>query len=216
MDYLPVIGTIAFIWFLVVTIPGPNFVVVTQGSMRESRKTGLFVALGVTIGAGTWASASLLGLSVLFAYAGWLYDAIKVIGGSYLVYMGMKTIWHAIKQRLPFQSENDVQGTNLAAFQKGLFTSFSNPKTAAFFGSLFISTFPAQAPLWIYVAAVLIVMAVSIVWYWAVACFFSIDKIQLFYKRVKRPLDIMTGLLLSYLGGKLIFGETDSAYIPSG
>jgi threonine/homoserine/homoserine lactone efflux protein len=83
MEYLPAIGSIAVIWFLVVIIPGPNFIVVTQGSMTQSRKLGAFIALGVSIGAGTWASASLLGLSVLFKYVGWIYGAIKAIGGCY-------------------------------------------------------------------------------------------------------------------------------------
>lgn len=72
MEYLPAIGSVALIWFLVVTIPGPNFIVVTQGSMAQSRPVGSFIALGVSIGAGTWASASLLGLSALFKYAGWM------------------------------------------------------------------------------------------------------------------------------------------------
>jgi threonine/homoserine/homoserine lactone efflux protein len=61
--------------------------------------------------------------------------------------MGMKTIWYAIKQPVSFPDNNNFSGNNLAAFQKGLFTSFSNPKTAAFFVGLFISTFPTQAPL---------------------------------------------------------------------
>jgi threonine efflux protein len=207
MEYLPAIGSIALIWFFVVTIPGPNFIVVTQGSMTQSRKMGIFIALGVSIGAGTWASASLLGLSALFKYAGWMYNVIKVIGGCYLVYMGMKTIWYAIKQPVSFAHDKNFSGNNLAAFKKGLFTSFSNPKTAAFFGSLFISTFPTQAPLWISVAAVIIVIVISIIWYWIIACFFSFNKIQVFYKRAKRPLDMITGSLLSYLGGRLIFEE---------
>jgi threonine/homoserine/homoserine lactone efflux protein len=53
MEYLPAIGSVALIWFLVVTIPGPNFIVVTQASMTLSRKMGISIALGVSIGAGT-------------------------------------------------------------------------------------------------------------------------------------------------------------------
>jgi threonine/homoserine/homoserine lactone efflux protein len=205
MNYLPAIGSIALIWFLVVTIPGPNFLVVIQGSMTQSRKTGILIALGVSIGAGAWAIASLLGLSALFKYAGWMYSTIKVIGGCYLVYIGIKTIWYAIKQPVSFTDNTNISGTNLAAFRKGLFTSFSNLKTAAFFGSLFISTFPVQAPLWIHIAAVLIVIGISIIWYWIIACLFSFNQIQDLYKRAKLPLDIITGSLISYLGGRLIF-----------
>ncbi len=208
MDYLSTIGSIAFIWFLVVTIPGPNFVVVTQVSMSESRKMGFFIALGVSIGAGVWASASLLGISVLFKYASWLYDAIKVIGGCYLIYMGIKTIWHAIRQEVLSADLEKSMSNNVATFQKGLFTSFSNPKTAAFFGSLFLSTFPAQAAFWFYVVTVLIVIAISILWYCFVAYFVSLNRIQIIYKSAKRILDVVAGSLLFYLGGKLILGRT--------
>jgi RhtB (resistance to homoserine/threonine) family protein len=208
MEYFSAIGSIAFIWFLVVTIPGPNFVVVTQVSMAKSRKMGFFIALGVSIGAGIWASASLLGLNVLFKYAGWLYDAIKVMGGCYLIYMGIKIIWYAIRQPVSLTDINKSTDNNGATFQKGLFTSFSNPKTAAFFGSLFLSSFPAQAPFWLNVVTVLIVIAISILWYCLVAYFFSLNKIQIIYKSAKRILDMMTGSLLFYLGGKLILGRT--------
>ena len=208
MEYLSVIGSIAIIWFLVVTIPGPNFVVVTQVSIATSRKMGFLIALGVSIGAGIWASASLFGLSVLFKYAGWLYEAIKIIGGCYLIYMGIKTIWCAIRRPVSLRDINTSTGNNIATFQKGLLTSFSNPKTAAFFGSLFLSTFPSQAPFWLNVVTVLIVIAISILWYCLVAYFFSLNKIQIIYKSAKRILDMMTGSLLFYLGGRLIFGRT--------
>jgi threonine efflux protein len=207
MEYFSAIGSIALIWFLVVTIPGPNFIVVTQISMAQSRKMGGFIALGVSIGAGIWASASLLGLSALFRYADWVYDVIRVTGGCYLVYMGMKTIGYAIKPPVSLAGNKRYTGTHVAAFRKGLFTSFSNPKTAAFFGSLFLSAFPKQAPFWINVVAVLIVMAISVIWYWLVAYFFSFNKIQTVYKGAKRILDMMTGSLLSYIGGRLIFGR---------
>ena len=64
MDLLLTISSLIGIWFLVVTIPGPNFVAVTQYSISESRIDGFFIALGVSIGAGIWATGSLLGLGV--------------------------------------------------------------------------------------------------------------------------------------------------------
>jgi threonine/homoserine/homoserine lactone efflux protein len=207
MEYLSAIGSMALIWFLVVTIPGPNFVVVTQVSMVKSRKMGVFIALGLSTGAGIWASASLFGLSVLFKYTGWLYDTIKVVGGCYLIYMGTKTIWGATKQSASLTDINKPMDNNMTTFQKGLFTSFSNPKTAAFFGSLFLSTFPSQAPFWFNGVTVLIVIAISIFWYCLVAYFFSLNRIQSIYKSAKRILDMVTGSLLFYLGGRLILGR---------
>lgn len=209
MEYISAIISMALIWFLVVTIPGPNFLVVTQVSMARSRKMGFLIALGVSTGAGTWATASLLGLSALFRYVPWMYGTTKVIGGLYLIYMGASTIRHALKS--PDSSaynETDKDCNGAAAFRKGLYTSFSNPKTAAFFGSLFLSTFPARAPLWFNSSVVLTVILISVIWYWLVACIFSFNKIKALYKSAKRVLDIVTGSLLSCLGLRLIFART--------
>ena len=44
MEYLSVLSGVGIVWFLVVTIPGPNFIVVTQTSMAHSRKMGIGIA----------------------------------------------------------------------------------------------------------------------------------------------------------------------------
>ena len=200
--------SLAGIWLLVVMIPGPNFVVVTQYAVSASRKAGFLVALGVSSGAGVWAAASLLGVSALFAYAPWLYDAIRVIGGLYLVFLGLKivrTAWSAISS-----ASGDLisAGNSVPAFQRGILTSFSNPKTAAFFGSLFVTAFPAHAPGWMYLMTVGMVFCVSLLWYSVVACFFSLSVVQRVYRRAKRGLDLFTGALLSVLGIRLAFGRS--------
>ncbi len=122
MEYMSAIISMATIWFLVVTLPGPNFIIVTRVSMAQSRKMGFFIAVGVSIGAGTWATASLLSLSALFRYASWMYGAIKVIGGCYLIYMGLSTIWNAVTLKDVSSNDENFTGNHIAAFQKGLFT----------------------------------------------------------------------------------------------
>ena len=209
MEFIPAISSLAFIWFLVVMIPGPNFVVVTQVSIARSRALGLWMALGVSMGAGTWASASLLGLSALFSHAGWLYGSLKLIGGCYLIYMGLNAIRMALFKHPAVVFDLEISGeTRRGAFRKGLLTSFSNPKTAAFFGSLFLSTFPQQAPLWVHLVTIVTVIAVSIFWYGLVACFFSFHGIQSLYRRGHRWVEGTTAVLLSVLGGRLIFQKS--------
>ena len=204
---MSIIGRIALIWFLVVTLPGPNFVVVTQASMARSRQIGFYMALGVSAGAGIWAAASLLGLGALFRYAGWLYGAVRIVGGCYLVYMGLTTVLRAARPLAATHSPNGFSGGSKAAFKKGILTSFSNPKTAAFFGSLFLSTFPAQAPLWFNAVAVMMVVAVSIGWYSLAAYCFSFGMVKRAYQSARRPLDVLTGSMLAFFGCRLIFAK---------
>jgi threonine efflux protein len=200
--------TLAGIWFLVVTIPGPNFLVVTRFSMTDSRKSGLLIALGVSTGAGVCATASLIGLSVLFNRAAWLYDTIRFIGGLYLLWIGLKTIWSAFSSSSPSFLVGHLSQSSFSAFRRGLLTSFSNPKTAAFFGSLFVATFPPRAPTWTYLATVGMIVCVSLLWYGSVACFFSIPHVQYLYRRTKPTLDFITGSLLSFLGLRLALSRS--------
>jgi threonine/homoserine/homoserine lactone efflux protein len=208
MNFLLALASLTGVWFLVVIIPGPNFVVVSQSAMSNSRNSGLRIALGVSTGASVWATASLLGLSLVFEHAGWLYDSIRVIGGMYLLYMGVKTIWAVFSSSSTPLNVKKCSGTEISVFQRGLFTSFSNPKTAAFFGSLFVAAFPAHAPVWVYVGTIGMVFCVSFLWYSVVACFFSIAMVQDIYHKLKRGFDIITGSLLSLLGIRVAFSKS--------
>ena len=200
--------TLAGIWFLVVTIPGPNFLVVTRFSMADSRKSGLLIALGVSTGAGVWATASLIGLSVLFNSAAWLYDAISFVGGLYLLWIGLKTLCSAFSASSTSFRVGHLSQSSFSAFRRGLLTSFSNPKTAAFFGSLFVATFPPQAPTWAYFTTVGMIVCISLLWYGSVACFFSFPHVQYLYRRTKPTLDFIAGSLLSFLGLRLSLAKS--------
>jgi len=208
MDLLLTISGLIGIWFLVVTIPGPNFVAVTQYSISESRIDGFFIALGVSIGAGIWATASLLGLGVVFVHLPWLYDTIPLIGGLYLMFIGFRIIRAAFYFSLSSLTTEQLSVSKYAAFRRGLLTSFSNPKTAAFFGSLFVATIPPQAPVWVYAIIIVLIVCVSVIWYSLVAFFFSIEKVQSVYHRSKRFLDCITGSVLLFLGARLAFSKS--------
>lgn len=208
MELILSISGLIGIWFLVVTIPGPNFVAVTQYSISESRAEGYFIALGVSVGAGIWATASLLGLGVIFVHLPWLYDAIRLIGGLYLMFFGFQIVRAAFNYSLSSFPEKQLSISKLAAFRRGLLTSFSNPKTAAFFGSLFVAVIPPQAPVWVYIVIIVLIVCVSVIWYSLVAFFFSIEKVQSVYRRSKRFLDCCTGSVLLFLGARLAFSKT--------
>ena len=208
MDLVLTISSLIGIWFLVVTIPGPNFVAVTQYSISESRIDGFFIALGVSIGAGIWATASLLGLGVVFVHLPWLYDTIRLVGGLYLMFIGLKIIRTAFYFSRASVSVKQLPVSKYAAFRRRVLTSFSNPKTAAFFGSLFVATIPPQVPVWAYVVTIVLVVCVSIIWYSLVAFFFSIEKVQSVYHRSKRFLDCITGSILLFLGARLAFSKS--------
>lgn len=79
----------------------------------------------------------------------------------------------------------------------------TNPKAAAFFGSLFVTLLPAHAPMWVHGATVATVAGVSICWFSAMALLFSTDRVQRGYRKLRRPIDAVMGAVLVGIGARL-------------
>jgi threonine/homoserine/homoserine lactone efflux protein len=75
--------------------------------------------------------AAALGLSAFLATSVWAFSAIKLIGGGYLVFLGIKLILERGEQfRVPSGLRRCNSG---AAFRQGVLTNLLNPKVALFF-----------------------------------------------------------------------------------
>ena len=72
--------------------PGPSFVLVSRIAVSRSRRAGFAAALGMAVGGVTFAALALLGLNALLMQVSWLYLLLKMAGGLYLIYLGIR-IW---------------------------------------------------------------------------------------------------------------------------
>lgn len=70
--------------------PGPSFLIVTRTSAGRSLRAGGLTVLGVATAATIWLSPAVLGLSFVFERFVWLYGVLKLLGGVYLTYLGVK------------------------------------------------------------------------------------------------------------------------------
>ena len=52
MNYLTLIGTVAFLNLLAAMSPGPDFVMAVRNSLNYSRKTGIYTGIGIGLGIG--------------------------------------------------------------------------------------------------------------------------------------------------------------------
>ncbi len=102
----------------------------------------------------------------------------------------------------PREPEKDT----FESLRKGLVVGLTNPKCAAFYGSLFGTFLPAQAPVWVHGATLGIVTMVVGAWFLTVALLFSSFKVQRNYRRLQRPIDAVMGTLLVILSVILSYG----------
>lgn len=141
------------VWFAAIASPGPDLLqIIRLGS--KSRAAGVWGALGIMTGNTLWISGSLLGLSALInAYPGVL-TVLQLLGGSYLLWMGVGAVRGGLAARrqaaVPVTVPRDAAPPDDAprdaapppahaggAWRLGLTTNLANPKAILFFGAVF-------------------------------------------------------------------------------
>jgi RhtB (resistance to homoserine/threonine) family protein len=111
--------------------PGPDTVYILGRSIAQGREAGIASALGICIGSIFHSCAAALGLSAVLATSAIAFAAIKLLGGAYLIFLGIKMLLDRRRQlSLP---SNFRHRTTIAAFRQGVFTNVLNPKVALFF-----------------------------------------------------------------------------------
>ncbi|WP_461209054.1 LysE family transporter [Desulfocurvus sp. DL9XJH121] len=189
-------------WILAVILPGPNFVATVHASCAASRGHGLRTAAGIAVGTALWTAFSLVGLGAAMAAASWFYQALRLAGAAYLIFVGCRMVVSAVRG----QGGHAAAGSGRPCprpFRQGLSVVLSNPKTAAFFTSLFAVAVPAAAPVWFKALCMALVVGVSWSWYSLVACAVCLPRVEAALARVQRPMALATGGLLVFFGLRL-------------
>ncbi|MFI9814211.1 LysE family translocator [Saccharothrix variisporea] len=200
LNHLPLFA----VWILAVVSPGPDMLVVAQQATTRSRRHGVVTGLGVASAIAVWAVASMLGLSVLLARVGWLYDVVRLAGAAYLVYLGARALWASRRtERVPVEPVDATPTSAAKAWRTGFLTNIGNPKAAVFFGSLFGALLPADTTPWGRVAVVVAMVLVAASWFALVATLFGLPRVVEVYRRGRRWVDRVTGIAFVALGSRL-------------
>ena len=126
---------------------------------------GVMTGLGVACASVTWSAIAMLGLGIVLMQIAWLYAVIKVSRAAYLLWLGAKMILNARQPAALPGSASAIGAGSWRALRRGYFASMTNPKAAAFFGSMFIVTIPLSAPLWVYLTALALIAMTSTTWH---------------------------------------------------
>ena len=125
-------------------LPGPDFVAVVRSSMTRGTVAGLLTTIGVSAGLGIYATLGLLGLSAILVKFHWLALAIRIAGGAYLIYLGIRLL-----RSKPASMEVPAAATTRNALLFGLFVTLTNPKAIVLFASVFATSVTVETPGWL-------------------------------------------------------------------
>lgn len=204
---LSFLSSVAVLYSMLAISPGPNFLLITQSAIGGARRQAIATAIGVSTASVLWAALAALGLGAVVQAMPKLQGMLQWAGGAYLVYLGAKMVWGAVRPG----STNGTHGPTpqqhwWRAYGTGLFTNLANPKSLAFFASVFASLMATELPTSTRLWAVLVVGTISLAWNLAVVGVFSVRQVRDTYRRAKRGLDAVVGGALLFFGAKLVLG----------
>ena len=205
MEYLLPLAILGATQLLAAISPGQSFILVSRLALSSPRPVALAAVMGLGAGTIVWAAGAILGVALLLETAAWAYNALKVAGGLYLLWLAVM-VWRHAGKPVDIASAQHRQPGLLRAFNLGAFTQLANPKVIVFFGSIFVALLPAHSPAWVYVTAVIIVFINEIGWYAAVALVFSSPRPRAAYMRAKVWIDRVMAAFLALIGARLIAG----------
>jgi threonine/homoserine/homoserine lactone efflux protein len=184
---------------LLTITPGADMAMVSRSVFLGGRHAAFTTTLGIAAGCMTWAVASAAGVAAVLAASETAYDALRLVGAAYLVWLGIQSLL-AARSAQP----NEFRGGRLARqspFRQGLLTNLFNPKIALFY-TTFLPQFirPGDPVLLLSIGMATVHILLGIVWLSAYA--WLLDRAVDAFKgsRLRRALDALTGSVLVAIG----------------
>ena len=202
--------TIAIIHLLAVISPGPDFILITRNSIAYSRKAGRYSALGLGLGILVHVFYSIVGIGFVISQSILLFSIIKIIGASYLVYIGYKSLTSKPSPSKLNMNEIAVKQDlkPIEAVKIGFITNVTNPKVTLFFLSLFTQVINPGTPLSWQILYGLEMSVVTFGWFAIVATAFTHPLIKHKVGGIQHYAERVMGVILIGLGIRLALAKS--------
>jgi len=128
MNLQEILALLLIILVFVVS-PGPGTLAVFGKSMQQGFIAAFFLSFGLILGDITYLVAVILSLDFFSNTIASFMDQVKIIGGMYLIYLGIQS-WRSGS----FKIKKDISKKgNFAEFVTGYLISMANPKVMVFY-----------------------------------------------------------------------------------
>ena len=121
---------------VLVLLPGPDSFLILSRSLFDGRLQGWIAALGTTTGNVVHAVLAAIGVSAIIAASPWMFDALRVAGATYLVWLGIRALHGAITTWRHGNGPAACPAPRLgwrAIFVQAALTNLLNPKVILFY-----------------------------------------------------------------------------------
>lgn len=184
--------------------PGPNLMAVASAALGTGRRGGLGIAYGVATGTFIWAFTASIGLTAVFTVYPWTMDVLRVAGGLYLLFLGVRAFIAAKRGNATSIRADGGDLTIFQAWRRGLAVIATNPKAALFWASIAAMVAAPQAPVAINVIFAAGSTLVSFTVYATYAALFSLPAMRRGYERATRTVEVVFGTIFCLFGLRLL------------
>ena len=123
--------------------PGFDTALILRTSAASGWKKALATSMGVNVGCMAWGAAVGVGLGALLLASEVAYNALKLVGAAYLLWLGMGLLLKPRTGMLNALPENKKQSSYRSVFMRGFLGNLLNPKVGVFYVSFLPQFIPA-------------------------------------------------------------------------
>ncbi|MET9765032.1 LysE family translocator [Streptomyces sp. NPDC006372] len=201
MQWHLVLGFVAAITPLTL-IPGTSFTLVTQQVIAGSRFDGVRAALGSACGLLVHATFAAVGLSALVMSSARALTTVQLLGGIYLIWLGVTT-WRSARRGVEPTTRRRwrLPWARLGGFGQGLWSNVLNPKAASVYLTLVPQFLTSSRPVAPQIATLAIAhIAVVLVWLLFWTSVIAAARTAIDTPRFRRGMSRLAGAVLVALG----------------
>jgi threonine/homoserine/homoserine lactone efflux protein len=92
---------------LMTMVPGLDTALVLRTAITQGRRHAFAAALGINTGALVWGAAAAVGVSALLTASTTAYTIVRIAGAAYMVWLGGKMLWAALRRDAPLDPSNN-------------------------------------------------------------------------------------------------------------
>lgn len=192
--------------------PGPNLAAVASVGLAQGRRPALFVVAGISSGMLVWSMVTALGLGALIEASPLVLLVLKFVGGSYLLFLGIKAAYATLKggANTTFAPDSRPLSDGLA-WRRGVLVLLTNPKAALMWAAVASFLFGQGLSAWHVLAFGPMGALSGLIIYGTYAWLFSTGVAMRGYSRFSRWFEGIFAAAFGAMGASLIWAGMQEA-----